>query len=532
MMRRIKQIAVVVAALLGTAAAGPAFSQTLRIAMTAADIPTTAGIPNNGGEGFRFLGFPAFDGLINWDFTHPDKIADLTPGLATSWQIDEGDRTRWLFTLRAGVKFHDGTPVTADAIIWNLQRLFDDKSRQYDPPASAIVRSFVNTLDRFEKVDDETIAIYTKIPFSLFPYMVPSILIVSPTQWEKLGRSWVAFAKDPAGTGPFQITKVVTGQFVEMSRNEAYWDKNRVPKLAKLVVIPMPEATTRLSALRAGQVDWIEVPPPDAIPSLKAAGFQISLWPYPHTWPYLFNVTEGSVFQDRRIRQAMNFAIDRDALVKFLNGAAKPAVGLYPPDSVYFGEPTMRYSYDPERAKALLKEAGYGPDHPVKAKIMISTSGSGQMLPLPMNEILQQQLQPLGFDLDFDVVEWGTMLVAKRSAPDAPASHNDDALNNSLGFSDPSVMFRYFSQTSFSPNGINWGHFHDDRVEALMTQALEMFDTAARDKLLAQAHAIVVDEAPWLFIVHDLNPRAMSSHVKGFQPAQSWYQDFTQVTVD
>jgi peptide/nickel transport system substrate-binding protein len=211
--------------LVGIAATLPAYGQTLRIAMTAADIPTTSGIPNNGGEGYRFLGFPAFDGLIDWDFTHPDKIADLTPGLATSWQIDEGDRTRWLFTLRKGVVFHDGTPMTADAIIWNLQRLFDEKSPQYDPPASAIVRSFVNVLDRFEKVDDETIAIYTKVPFSFFPYMVPTMLMVSPTQWEKVGRSWVAFAKEPAGTGPFRITKVVTGQFVEMTRNEAYWDK-------------------------------------------------------------------------------------------------------------------------------------------------------------------------------------------------------------------------------------------------------------------------------------------------------------------
>jgi peptide/nickel transport system substrate-binding protein len=145
---------------------------------------------------------------------------------------------------------------------------------------------------------------------------------------------------------------------------------------------------------------------------------------------------------------------------------------------------------------------------------------------------LQQQLKPLGFDLEFDVVEWGTMLIAKRSAPDAPASHNDDALNNSLGFSDPSVMPRYFSKASFAPNGINWGHFHDDRVEELLTKAQEAFDTAERDRLLAQAHAIVVDEAPWLFIVHDLNPRALSPKVKGFQPAQSWYQDFTQLTVE
>jgi ABC-type transport system substrate-binding protein len=93
-------------------------------------------------------------------------------------------------------------------------------------------------------------------------------------------------------------------------------------------------------------------------------------------------------------------------------------------------------------------------------------------------------------------------------------------------------MFRYFSKNSMSPNGINWGHFSDPRVEELLTRAQESFDSEQQAELLAQAHSIVIDEAAWAFIVHDLNPRAMSAKVKGFQPAQSWYQDFTQVTVD
>ena len=520
------------ALLLSLAASIPAFAQTLRIAMTAADIPTTSGIPDNGGEGYRFLGFTAFDGLINWDFTHPNQIAGLTPGLAIAWKIDPADHTRWIFTLRQGVKFTDGTPVTADAIIWNLQRLYDEKSPQFDPAGSAIVRSFVNMLGHWQKIDDQTVAIYTKYPFSFFPYLVPNILIVSPTEWQKSGKSWTEFAKHPAGTGPFQITKVVPGQFAELTRNANYWDKTRIPKLAKMILIPMPEATTRLAALRSGEVDWIEVPPPDSIPSLKAAGFQISLWPYPHVWPYMFKVTDGSPFKDVRVRQALNYAIDRDAIVKFLNGTAKPAYGLYPPGNPYFGTPELRYGYDPAKAKALLKEAGYGPGHPVEAKIMISTAGSGQMLPEPMNEIIQQEVKPIGFDLHFDVVEWGTMLVAKRNAPDSPAGHGDDALNNSLGFSDPGSMFRYFSKASWSPNGINWGHFYDPKVDALLTQAQDSFDPKQQTALLAEAHGRIVDDAPWLFVVHDLNPRALSPKVKGFVPAQSWYQDFTHVTVE
>ena len=105
-----------IALLLATLATLPSYGQTLRIAMTASDIPTTTGIPNNGGEGFRFLGFPAFDGLIDWNFTKPDQIAGLTPGLAVSWKIDESDHTRWVFLLRDGVKFHDGSAVNADFV--------------------------------------------------------------------------------------------------------------------------------------------------------------------------------------------------------------------------------------------------------------------------------------------------------------------------------------------------------------------------------------------------------------------------------
>jgi len=229
-------------------------------------------------------------------------------------------------------------------------------------------------------------------------------LIASPTQWEKVGRSWAEFAKQPSGTGPFKITKVVLGQYAEMSRNEAYWDKTRIPKLDKMVVYPMAESTTRVAALRSGQVDWIEVPPPDSIPSLKQAGLQISLWPYPHTYPYALSCLDGSPFKDVRVRQAINYAVDREGLCKLLNGSAKPAVGLYPPDNPVFGRPKNRYTYDPERAKALLKEAGYGPDKPMKAKIMISTSGSGQMMPIPMNEFMQQNFKAVGMDIDFDVV--------------------------------------------------------------------------------------------------------------------------------
>ena len=505
--------------------------QVLRIGMTAADLPSTHGIPNNGGEGFRFLGYPAYDSVVNWDFTHTDKLADVTPGLFSAWHADETNALRWICTVREGVKFHDGSDLTADAVIWNFRRIYDDKSPQYDAPAAPIVKATVSMIAGFEKADDKTVVLTTKYPFSFLPYLLTRILIVSPTQWDAVGKNWAEFQKKPSGTGPFKITKVVPGQYAEMSRNEDYWDRTRIPKLDKMVVYPMPESTTRVAALRSGQIDWIEVPPPDSIPSLKQAGLEISLWPYPHTYPYALNCMDGSPFKDVRVRQALNYAVDREGMCKMLNGTGRPAIGLYPPEHPIFGTPTNRYTYDPERAKALLKDAGYGPDKPVKAKIMISTSGSGQMMPIPMNEFMQQNFKAVGMEIDFDVVEWGTMLVGVRNPPGSPQTHGDDAINISLSFTDPSSMFRYYATDSFSPVNYNWGHWANEEATTLLRQAQASFNPDEQTQLLAKAHAIVVDEAPWLFIVHDLNPRAMSKKVQGFKPAQSWFQDFTQITM-
>src|SRR6185437_9154023 len=106
-------------------------AQVLRIGMTASDLPSTHGIPNNGGEGYRFLGYPAYDSVVNWDFRHVDQTADITPGLFAAWKNDEGNPNRWICSVRQGVRFHDGSAFDADAVIFNLRRIFDDKSPQY-----------------------------------------------------------------------------------------------------------------------------------------------------------------------------------------------------------------------------------------------------------------------------------------------------------------------------------------------------------------------------------------------------------------
>jgi peptide/nickel transport system substrate-binding protein len=507
---------------------------TLRIAMTASDIPTATGLPNNGFEGMRFLGYPIFEGLVLWDLTRTDQLAPLRPGLAEKWEQDPADEKIWIFHLRHGVKFHDGTDFNADAVIWNLDRCFNTTSPQFEPPSSALARSRVPLMGSYKKIDDYTVAITTTKPASYFPYMAVYVLFTSPASFEKAGHDWAKVATLPAaGTGPFRITKIVPRQEADLARWDGYWDKSKMAKVDNVVLMPVPEANSRLAALRSGQVDWIEVPPADGIESLKSAGYTITTGSYPHVWPWFYNIgATDSPFKDVRVRQALNYCIDREGLVSLLNGTAEPSVGWLKTSDPDFGSPVNHYKFDAAKGKALLAEAGYTAAKPLSFKVQISNSGSGQMLPLPMNEFLQQNLkEACGVNVDFDVVEWQVLLNAARATPDAPSLKGAMALNISSPSSDVGVMARYFAAANWSPNGFNFEQWKDDQFEDALKTIAEASDPKVISAAYARAHERLVDNPPWLYIVHDLNPRAMSPKVKGFISPQSWFVDLSLVSL-
>jgi peptide/nickel transport system substrate-binding protein len=298
-------------------------------------------------------------------------------------------------------------------------------------------------------------------------------------------------------------------------------------------LFPIPEANSRLAALRSGQVDWIEAPPPDGIPSLKAAGFSIITNSYPHVWPWMYNIGAAkSPFKDARVRQALNYCIDRSGLVELLNGTAEPSVGFLKPQDAGFGNPVNRYGFDPAKGKALLAQAGYTADKPLSFKVMISTSGSGQMQPLLMNEYLQENLSDAcGVKIELDAVDWTVLTNAIRRVPDSPTLHGVMALSYSSGSSDVSMMARNFAAAYFSPNGFNFPRWKDEKFEAALAQIAESTDPVTIEASYRAAHERLVDDPPWLYIVHDLNPRAMSRKVHGFVSAQSWFTDLTLVSM-
>jgi peptide/nickel transport system substrate-binding protein len=506
----------------------------LRIAMTASDIPTSTGTPNNGFEGYRFLGYPIFEGLMLWDLSRADRPAGLRPGLAESYEQVADDKKTWIFHLRHGVKFHDGTDFNADAVMWNMDRFFKNDSPQFDLAASGLMRARLPTLVSYKKHDDYTVTLSTREPVAYFPYLLVYMLFTSPASFEKAGHDWGRVATLPAaGTGPFRLTRVLPRELAELARFDGYWDKAHKAKLDGIRLLPIPEATSRLAALRSGQVDWIEVPPPDGIGSLKSAGFNVVTNSYPHVWPWMYNIAAtNSPFKDVRVRQALNYCVDRAGLVELLNGTAEPSVGWLKPNDVAFGNPVNRYRFDAAKGKALLAEAGYTAAKPLSFKVMISTSGSGQMQPLPMNEYLQDNLkQACGVSVELDPVDWTVLFGAIRLAPDSPALHGALALNFSAPSSDPATMVRFFSKEYLSPNGFNFTHWTDDKFTAAVGTLGESGDPATTEQAYRAAHERMVDGAPWLYIVHDLNPRAMTKRVQGFVSAQSWFLDLTLVSL-
>jgi ABC-type transport system substrate-binding protein len=507
---------------------------TLRIGMTASDIPLTTGQTDQGGEGQRFMGYTVYDSLVEWDLSSADKPSVLTPGLALSWNVDPADNSKWIFKLRENVKFHDGSTFDAEAVVWNLDKLLKTDAPQFDQRQSAQGKSRIPAVASYRVVDPTTVEITTKTPDATLPYQLSWILLSSPANWEAQGKSWEAVAQKPSGTGPWKLENGFTPrERAELTPNTEYWDKNRVPKLDKLVLIPLPEANTRIAALRSGEVDWIEAPAPDSAQSVKDAGFNIVTNAYPHNWTWHLSRVEGSPWNDIRVRKAANLAVDRDGLNELLGGFSVPAQGYLPPGHQWFGKPDFKLEYNVEAATKLMEEAGYGPDKRLKTKVIISSSGSGQMLPLAMNEYIQQTLAEIGIDVEFEVADWNTVINIWRAGAKDASSKGGTAVNYSYFIQDPfSAMIRQSQCNLAPPTGTNWGFYCDPEMDALFDKVRNAFDPAEQDKVLQQVHEKYVNDALFLMVTHDVNTRAMSAKVKGFVQAQNWFQDFSQITIE
>ncbi len=528
--------------------AAQAQEKTLRIAMTAADIPRTLGQPDQGFEGNRFTGIPMYDALTQWDLSKADGPSVLIPGLATEWAVDAKDKTKWVFKLRPGVKFHDGSAFNADAVVWNVRKVLDKSAPHFDASQVGVTASRMPTLVSARKIDDLTVELTTSEPDSFLPLNLTNLFMASPAHWEaklkavpasvadpaeRAKQAWTTFASDASGTGPFKMTRFVARERLEVAANKAYWDPKRTPKIDKVVMLPMPEANARTAALLGNQVDWIEAPAPDAMPQITQRGYKIYSNAQPHVWPWQLSFAEGSPWLDKRVRQAANLCVDRAGLKQFLGGMMAEPKGTVPPGHPWWGNPKFDIKYDVKAAQALMTQAGHTAAKPLKVKVQISASGSGQMQPLPMNEFVQQSLKQCFFDVQFDVIEWNTLFTNWRRGVKDATANGTNAINVSFAAMDPFfAMVRFASTKTFPPVSNNWGYYGNAEVDKLISDARTTFDDKGRDAALAKLHAHLVDDAAFIWIAHDVGPRAMSAKVKNVVQPQSWFIDIATMTMD
>jgi ABC-type transport system substrate-binding protein len=458
------------------------------------------------------------------------------------------DTTKWHFRLRPGVTFHDGSPVNAAAVVWNVQKVLDKTAPHFDPSQVGVTASRMPTLRSARVVDDMTVELTTSEPDAFLPINLSNLFMASPTHWdaklkavpasvsdpaERAKQAWTAFAADPSGSGPFRVTRFVPRERLELAANPAYWDEKRRPKIPRVVLLPLPEANARTAALLSGQVDWIEAPAPDAVQQITSRGFKMYQNVQPHVWPWQLSFIEGSPWLDKRVRHAANLCINRGELKEALSGLMAEATATYEPGHPWHGNPSFKIKYDPAAAKKLMTEAGFSAAKPLKVKVQTSASGSGQMMPIPMNEYVQQGLKECFFDVELDVIEWNTLFTNWRQGAKDASARGANIINVSYAAMDPFFgMVRFTSTKTFPPVSNNWGYFGNDEFDKLIADARTSFEAGARDAALARLHARIVEEAPFIWVAHDVGPRAMSTKVKGVVQPQSWFIDIATMSLE
>ncbi|WP_030266041.1 ABC transporter substrate-binding protein [Streptomyces sp. NRRL B-24484] len=503
----------------GDAGGGPGRGGTLVIGATGKLPNPDTVIGGAGFEGKRLVSFQIYEGLTRYELLKDtDRPPVVTGALAESWQV-AADAKTWTFTLRKGVTFQDGTPFDADAVIFNLARYLDKRSPEYTDALGAAAKEYAGDIVSYRKTDADHVELVTAEPNGHFPEDLAHVLIASPTAVRKTGSA--DFSRHPVGTGPFAFVSQTEGKEIDLVANPSYW--RGAPKLDRLVVKSLPDAAARTAALRSGGVNWIEYPNPDDIDSLKADGVRIATNSYDHLWYWILD-TAKAPWNDPRVRRAANYAIDRKAIAeKLLHGTADPAQQAAPRATFAYDPAGDTYGHDPAKAKQLLAEAGLAGGF--STSVTVPTGGSGNLLPVPIAEAIQRDLAAVGIKVELRTTDWSTLIGAEAKGQVALGS---DAIAQSTTLFQSEALLPLFigSKSPF------WtGHYANPQVDALLASASASPDRQKRQADYRKALSLVTQDAPWLFVVNDRNPRALSPKVEGLVQPQSWFLDLTTVRV-
>ncbi|MEX2105111.1 MAG: ABC transporter substrate-binding protein, partial [Bacilli bacterium] len=361
------------------------------------------------GESFKVTK-NVFDTLVNYE----DDSTAIVPGLATEWNGSE-DGLTWTFTLRKGVKFHDGTDLTADSVVFNFNRWMDKdhEFHQGDFPYYGYMFGGYKG-DEGQVIKEVKAVNETTVEFNLYFPQAPFLSniamspfgIASPEAIKKHGEK---FGENPVGSGPFKFVEWKKNDSITIEKNADYWQKG-LPKLDKVVFRSIPDNTARYTALKAGEIDLMDGLNPEDAESVKNdSKLQLTLRPSMNVGYLAFN-TEKEPFNDKRVRQALNMVVDKQKIIDaFFGGLAEPAKNPLPPSLWGYNDSIKDYELDIEKAKKLLADAGYPNGFETELWAMPVPRPympNGQKVA----EVMQADFAKIGVKVEIVSHEWATYL--------------------------------------------------------------------------------------------------------------------------
>ena len=411
----------------------------------------------------------------------------IVPVLADSYNVSSNG-TVYTIKLKKGIKFQDGEPLNSEAVKFTLERILD-------PNVKVPSRGNFLLIDHVETVDEYTVNIYLKKPFAPFLGVLTSAYIIAPNATKQLGDK---IANNPAGigTGPYMFKEWVKGDHITLVANPNYW--NGTPYFSQMIFKVVPDASTREAMLLSGDLDLIIQPPPSDLASLSSRGDVKVSWTISTREMYIGINTQYGPLNDTRVRQALNYAIDKDSLIKYvLFGLGSPEDSILPP--FVLGHIAVGpYQYDPQKAKQLLAQAGY----PNGFSVTLITPNGRYLFDTQVAETIAQYLRDIGIQVNVRTYDWPTYV----STILAPLNKTELQLFL-LGWS-PSVpdpyfyTFQLFHSSQFTPNGFNNFFYNNTEADKLLELGATTTDPQLRAQIYQNLTKIVWNDAPMIFLYY------------------------------